>query len=74
MVAEEINRLDFYDRQSWQLIKSLTSPWSGIDHLDMSADGSYLLATTESAAAWSKWTQRPWRSSAACGWAVCPST
>ena len=47
VVAEELNRLDFYDRQSWQLIKSLTIPWSGIDHLDMSADGSYLLATTE---------------------------
>lgn len=47
VVAEELHRLDFYDRQSWHLIKSLTIPWSGIDHLDMSADGSYLLATTE---------------------------
>lgn len=47
VVAEELHRLDFYDRQSWQLIKSLTIPWSRIDHLDMSADGSYLLATTE---------------------------
>jgi len=47
VVAEELNRLDFYDRQSWQLIKSVTIPYSGIDHMDMSADGSYLLATTE---------------------------
>ena len=47
VVAEDLNRLDFYDPQSWKLIKSVPIPWSGIDHLDMSADGSYLLATCE---------------------------
>ena len=47
VVAEDLNRLDFYDPQSWKLIKSVTIPWSGIDHLDMSADGSFLLATCE---------------------------
>jgi len=47
VVAEDLNRLDFYDPQSWTLLKSVHIPWSGIDHLDMSADGSYLLATTE---------------------------
>jgi len=47
VVAEDLNRLDFYDPHSWTLLKSVRIPWSGIDHLDMSADGSYLLATTE---------------------------
>lgn len=47
VVAEDLNRLDFYDAQSWKLLNSVTIPWSGIDHLDMSADGSYLLATCE---------------------------
>ena len=47
VVAEDLNRLDFYDPHSWKLLRSVTIPWSGIDHLDMSADGSYLLATCE---------------------------
>lgn len=47
VVAEDLNRLDFYDPQSWKLLRSVSIPWSGIDHLDMSADGSYLLATCE---------------------------
>ena len=47
VVAEDLNRLDFYDPGSWKLLKSVSIPWSGIDHLDMSADGLYLLATTE---------------------------
>lgn len=47
VVAEDLNRLDFYERTTWKLIKSVPIPWPGIDHLDMSADGSYLIATTE---------------------------
>jgi YVTN family beta-propeller protein len=47
VVAENLHRLDFYDLASWKLLRSLPIPWSGIDHLDMSADGSYLLATCE---------------------------
>lgn len=47
VVAEDLNRLDFYDPQSWKLIRSVSIPWSGIDHLDMRADGSFLLATCE---------------------------
>lgn len=47
VVAEDLNRLDFYERTTWKLLKSVPIPWPGIDHLDMSADGSYLIATTE---------------------------
>ncbi len=47
VVAEELKRLDFYERTTWRLLRSVPIPWPGIDHLDMSADGSYLLATTE---------------------------
>jgi YVTN family beta-propeller protein len=47
VVAEEASRLDFYDSRSWKALGSVRIPWSGIDHLDMSADGSYLLATCE---------------------------
>ena len=42
-----LNRLDFYDRLTWQKVGSLVIPWGGADHLDMSADGSYLLLSTE---------------------------
>ena len=47
VVAEMLHRLDFYDRKTWTLLKSVPVPWAGIDHMDMSADGSYLMATTE---------------------------
>ena len=47
VVAEDLNRLDFYDRQTWKFLMSVHIPWAGIDHMDMSADGGYLLATTE---------------------------
>ena len=47
VVAERYNRLDFRDPQTWALIKSVSIPWPGVDHLDFSADGGYLLASTE---------------------------
>lgn len=47
VVAERYRRLDFRDPHSWKLIKSVPIPWPGVDHLDFSADGRYLLATTE---------------------------
>ena len=47
VVAEDLDRLDFYDRTTWTFIRSVRIPWKGIDHLDFSLDGSYLLATTE---------------------------
>ncbi len=47
VVAERYNRLDFRDSKTWKLIKSVPIPWSGVDHMDFSADGSYLMASTE---------------------------
>jgi YVTN family beta-propeller protein len=47
VVAERLKRLDFRDPQTWQLIKSVSIPWAGADHLDFSADGKYLMVSTE---------------------------
>jgi YVTN family beta-propeller protein len=47
VVVERLARLDFRDPDTWQLIKSVPIPWRGIDHLDFSADGSYLIGSTE---------------------------
>jgi YVTN family beta-propeller protein len=47
VVAERYGRLDFRDPHTWKLIKSVPIPWPGIDHLDFSADGRYLIASTE---------------------------
>jgi len=47
VVAERFSRLDFRDPRTWQLIKSVSIPWPGVDHLDFSADGQYLMASTE---------------------------
>ena len=49
MVAD--NGLYFYDRETWELIKFVQVPWPGVNHLDFSPDGSYLMVTTESAGA-----------------------
>ncbi len=47
VVAERYMRLDFLDARTWRLIKSVPVPWPGVDHLDFSADGRYLMASTE---------------------------
>jgi YVTN family beta-propeller protein len=47
VVAERLHRLDFRDPITWQLQKSVAIPWLGVDHLDFTADGRYLLASTE---------------------------
>jgi YVTN family beta-propeller protein len=47
VVAERFQRLDFYDIGSWQLVKSLSVPWAGVDHADFTLDGRYFLASTE---------------------------
>ena len=40
-------QLYFYNRRTWHLIKALRIPWAGANHLDFSADGRYLLLSTE---------------------------
>jgi DNA-binding beta-propeller fold protein YncE len=47
VAAEPANRLDFYDPGSWRPIARLPLPAAGVDHLDFSADGSFLLVTGE---------------------------
>lgn len=47
VAAEPNNALDFYDPNSWRLIKRLPLPCNGVDHADMSADGRYLLVSCE---------------------------
>jgi len=47
VVAEVVRRLDFVDPQSWKVIKSVPIPWAGVDHLDFSADGRFVLVSTE---------------------------
>lgn len=47
VIAERYNRIDFRNPLSWKLIKSVSIPWSGIDHGDFTADGRYWLGSTE---------------------------
>lgn len=47
VVAEGRHRLDFRNPHTWGLIRSVPIPWAGVDHLDFSADGRMLLASTE---------------------------
>jgi DNA-binding beta-propeller fold protein YncE len=47
VVAERLRRLDFRNPTTFKLQHSLPMPCVGVDHIDFSADGSYLLATCE---------------------------
>jgi len=47
VVAERVHRLDFRDAHTMELEKSLPVPCRGVDHMDFSADGRYLLASCE---------------------------
>ena len=47
VVAERLQRLDFRDAHSMQLHKSLPVACPGVDHMDFTADGRYLLASCE---------------------------
>ena len=47
VVAERLHRLDFRDAHTFRLVHSLAVPCVGVDHMDFSADGSYLIASCE---------------------------
>jgi YVTN family beta-propeller protein len=47
VVAERLHRLDFRDAHTFALHHSLTVPCSGVDHMDFSSDGRYLIASCE---------------------------
>jgi YVTN family beta-propeller protein len=46
-VAERLSTLYLYDPKTWKVDGSVHIPWSGADHLDFSANGRYLLISTE---------------------------
>src|ERR1051326_1206940 len=46
-VVERLMRIEFRDPHTWKLLKAVPIPWPGADHLDFSADGSYLMISTE---------------------------
>jgi YVTN family beta-propeller protein len=47
-VVERLQRIEFRDpNNGWRLLKSVGIPWPGADHLDFSADGSYLMISAE---------------------------
>jgi YVTN family beta-propeller protein len=47
VVAERLRRLDFRNAPTFALHRSLSVPCAGVDHLDFSADGRYLIASCE---------------------------
>ncbi|MDQ1396347.1 MAG: hypothetical protein QOG64_1606 [Acidimicrobiaceae bacterium] len=47
VVAERLMRLDFRDPHTWAVQNSLSVPYGGVDHMDFSADGTYLLVSAE---------------------------
>jgi YVTN family beta-propeller protein len=47
VVAERYQRLDFVDPESWEPVESLSIPWPGVNHLDFSRNGRYLITSTE---------------------------
>ncbi|TME08208.1 MAG: YncE family protein [Chloroflexi bacterium] len=46
-VVERQMKIQFRDPHTWKLIREVPIPWPGADHLDFSADGSYMLISTE---------------------------
>ncbi len=47
VVAERDSRLDFRDAHTFALVKSVTTPCRGVDHMDFTADGSKALVSCE---------------------------
>jgi len=47
VVAERVHRLDFRNPVTMELVSSLPVPCRGVDHMDFSASGLYLIASCE---------------------------
>ena len=47
VVAERMQRLDFRDAHSFKLVHSVSTPCSGVDHMDFTADGTKALVSCE---------------------------
>ena len=47
-VVERLQEIIFFDpHHGWKQLATVSIPWAGADHLDFSADGSYLMISTE---------------------------
>jgi YVTN family beta-propeller protein len=47
VVAERLHRLDFRSAHSFRLVRALTVPCAGVNHMDFSPDGRYVVASCE---------------------------
>jgi YVTN family beta-propeller protein len=47
VMAERMNRIDFYDPLTWKRRTSVPVPCDGVNHADWSVDGAWFLATCE---------------------------
>jgi YVTN family beta-propeller protein len=47
VVAERLHRLDFRDAHTFQLVRALTVPCAGVNHMDFSSNGRYVIASCE---------------------------
>ena len=47
VVAERFRRLDFRDPHTWQVVGTVPIPHRGVDHMDFSVDGKYVIASCE---------------------------
>jgi YVTN family beta-propeller protein len=47
VVAERLHRLDFRDAHTFALVKSVSTPCSGVDHMDFNAAGTKALVSCE---------------------------
>jgi YVTN family beta-propeller protein len=47
VVAEYDRFIEFRDPHTWRLIKRVSIPWPGVDHMDFSANGRYFLISCE---------------------------
>jgi YVTN family beta-propeller protein len=47
VVAERLQRIDFRDAHSFALVKSVSTPCLGVDHMDFTADGTKALLSCE---------------------------
>jgi YVTN family beta-propeller protein len=47
VVAERLHRLDFRNAHSFRLVRALTVPCAGVNHMDFSPNGRYVIASCE---------------------------
>jgi YVTN family beta-propeller protein len=47
VVAERLHRLDFRNAHTFRLVRSLTVPCAGVNHMDFSPNGRYAIASCE---------------------------